>query len=153
MFPLPQFPFVKVAALGFSWYCSYRFMDMFPDANLVREVQRELDIIIQEGVRSITRLIRASEAQATNPRAALGTGPNAQNHTEARPRGRGGKALSHRGPSGSGKADGTLSSKLVQDGLLTPDLLAQLQREWAKSQDSVEIGKQNRLKGKNKKIK
>lgn len=141
-------------------WLSYRFMDMFPDANLVREVQRELDTIIQQGVRSITRLIRASESQATP-----GTSPNAiqnsQSQMGAGSRGRGGKAQSHGGPAGSGRTDSTLGSKLVQDGLLTPELLKQLQREWAKrlSQDggpgraSGENGNQNKTKGKNKKKK
>ncbi|KAL2083243.1 hypothetical protein ACEWY4_021016 [Coilia grayii] len=109
-------------------WLSYRFMDMFPDANLVREVQKELDTIIQEGVRSITRLIRASEPHAVG--GTLPGSPNPQSRTtSSRPRG--GKALSQKSPSGFGGANSSLSSKLVQDGLLTPQLLEQLQREWA----------------------
>ena len=109
-------------------------MDMFPDANLVREAQKELDTIIQEGVRSITRLIRASESQA-KPGVAPGTGTNASHNQTTGSRGRGAKALSLGGP--SGRADSSLGSKLVQDGLLTPELLQQLQKEWSKrlSQD------------------
>ncbi|KAG7279178.1 hypothetical protein CRUP_022373 [Coryphaenoides rupestris] len=42
-------------------WLSYRFMDMFPDTASVREIQRTLDDIIQQGVRNITRLIRASD--------------------------------------------------------------------------------------------
>ncbi|XP_048126516.1 ATP-dependent RNA helicase SUPV3L1, mitochondrial [Alosa alosa] len=141
-------------------WLSYRFMDMFPDANQVREVQKELDTIIQQGVRSITRLIRASESQGA-PGVTAATGPNAtqtsQNDT-AGPRGRGTKALNHRSPSGPGRVDSPLGSKLVQDGLLTPKLLEQLQREWAKrlSQDGGS-GKastgNDKTKGKNKKKK
>ena len=44
--------------------CRYRFPDMFPDAEHVRDMQRELDEIIQLGVASITRLVRAAEARS-----------------------------------------------------------------------------------------
>lgn len=36
-------------------------MDLFPDANLVRDTQKELDAIIQQGVFQITRLLKNSE--------------------------------------------------------------------------------------------
>lgn len=39
-------------------------MDMFPDTTVVRDVQRELDSIIQQGVINITKLIRASETKS-----------------------------------------------------------------------------------------
>ena len=42
----------------------YRFPDMFPDADHVRDMQRELDQIIQLGVANITRLVRAAEARS-----------------------------------------------------------------------------------------
>ncbi|KAG7236004.1 hypothetical protein INR49_001402 [Caranx melampygus] len=48
-------------------WLSYRFMDMFPDTAAVREIQRELDDIIQQGVLNITRLIRATDPTITNP--------------------------------------------------------------------------------------
>ncbi|XP_077992177.1 ATP-dependent RNA helicase SUPV3L1, mitochondrial-like [Glandiceps talaboti] len=44
----------------YLWF-SYRFMDMFPDGRFVREIQQELDSVIQEGVYQITKLIRASK--------------------------------------------------------------------------------------------
>ncbi|XP_062375764.1 ATP-dependent RNA helicase SUPV3L1, mitochondrial [Sardina pilchardus] len=121
-------------------WLSYRFMDMFPDANQVREVQKELDSIIQEGVRSITRLIRASDSQAmlgltTGTGTGTGTGPNGAQNSQNEmtgPRGRGAKSTNHKSPPAPGRLDKSLSSKLVQDGLLTPELLEQLQREWAK---------------------
>jgi len=40
---------------------SYRFMDLFPDATLVRDMQNELDLIIQQGVFQLTRLLKNSE--------------------------------------------------------------------------------------------
>lgn len=43
-------------------WLSYRFMDLFPDAILVREVQKELDDIIQQGVFQITRLLKNTDS-------------------------------------------------------------------------------------------
>lgn len=37
---------------------SYRFSDIFVDPNPVREIQSELDVIIQQGVLQITRLLK-----------------------------------------------------------------------------------------------
>lgn len=45
---------------------SYRFMDLFPDANLVRDVQKELDDIIQQGVFQITKLLKNSETAVSS---------------------------------------------------------------------------------------
>lgn len=36
-------------------------MDIFPDGNLVRDIQKELDEIIQQGVLQITKLLQNSE--------------------------------------------------------------------------------------------
>lgn len=112
-------------------WLSYRFMDMFPDTALVREIQRELDDIIQQGVRNITRLIRATDTTITDPL-----------QTQGIRRGNSGTASSNnltskgqRGQRGSGELmDSSLASRLVRDGLLTPDLLRQLQSEWSKDQ-------------------
>jgi len=46
--------------------CSYRFMDMFPDVEHVRDMQRELDQIIQSGVVNITKLLRNSETSVSS---------------------------------------------------------------------------------------
>ncbi|XP_046885189.1 ATP-dependent RNA helicase SUPV3L1, mitochondrial [Hypomesus transpacificus] len=105
-------------------WLSYRFMDMFPDANHVRVIQQELDDIIQLGVRNITRLIRATEA--ADPSAG-------QQQKHAVPLRRSRKPA---GSGGTGK-DISLGSRLVKDGLLTSDLLRQLQREWSKEHTSV----------------
>lgn len=43
-------------------WLSYRFTDIFPDANSVRAAQKELDEIIQQGVFQITRLLKNTEA-------------------------------------------------------------------------------------------
>ncbi|TSK22586.1 ATP-dependent RNA helicase SUPV3L1, mitochondrial [Bagarius yarrelli] len=114
-------------------WLSYRFMDMFPDANLVREIQKELDNIIQLGVRNITRLIRATEGQT------IGAGSATDSKTSPFPglrlrKARGSK--SHVNMKQDIKeTDSSLSARLVQEGLLTPELLQQLQREWTKDQN------------------
>ncbi|KAM3913397.1 ATP-dependent RNA helicase SUPV3L1, mitochondrial [Leptodactylus fuscus] len=124
-------------------WLSYRFMDMFPDAALVRAIQRELDSIIQTGVHSITKLIRASEN-----RTALQIVNEASKDSESilddtqKPgprRIRGNKPL----PANSEHQKGSLTSRLVQDGLLTPDMLKQLEKEWMSRQHSR--GNQTRI--------
>ncbi|XP_068586396.1 ATP-dependent RNA helicase SUPV3L1, mitochondrial [Cebidichthys violaceus] len=135
-------------------WLSYRFMDMFPDTGLVREAQRELDDIIQQGVRNITRLIRATDPTITNPQGSRG-GQAGGNNASA--------SSNHlRGRRGSGEMDSSLASRLVRDGLLTPDLLRQLQREWSKDQKQeftnqsaldTEPHNNNNNKGKRKKKK
>ncbi|KAK8718866.1 hypothetical protein OTU49_014409, partial [Cherax quadricarinatus] len=47
-------------------WLSYRFTDMFPEAELVRDLQTELDGIIDDGVTKIVRLIRNSDTQSSS---------------------------------------------------------------------------------------
>lgn len=49
----------------YLWF-SYRFMDIFPDGNLVRDIQKELDEIIQQGVFQITKLLKNSESSVSS---------------------------------------------------------------------------------------
>lgn len=115
-------------------WLSYRFMDMFPDTALIRETQRELDNIIQQGVQNITRLIRATDPAIADslqtPSSRHGqtggiSGSVSSNYT-----------INSRGPKGQRRSEETmdrsLASRLVRDGMLTPELLRQLQREWSK---------------------
>ena len=48
----------------FFYIFSYRFIDLFPDAHLVRDAQKELDLIIQQGILHMTRLLQKSEIPA-----------------------------------------------------------------------------------------
>lgn len=115
-----------LANLALVCLCSYRFMDMFPDTALVREIQQELDNIIQQGVQNITRLIRANDPTITD---AL------QTHGSRQVTGGSASSRVPRGQRSSGeRMDSSLAGRLVRDGLLTPDLLRQLQREWSKDQ-------------------
>uniref|UniRef100_A0AAQ6AEX5 ATP-dependent RNA helicase SUPV3L1, mitochondrial n=1 Tax=Amphiprion ocellaris TaxID=80972 RepID=A0AAQ6AEX5_AMPOC len=117
-------------------WLSYRFMDMFPDTAFVRQIQRELDDIIQQGVRNITRLIRATDPNITDP---LQTQSNRRSQTGSNIGAASSSVLTktrgQRGQRASGGVmDSSLASRLVRDGLLTPDLLQQLQKEWSKDQ-------------------
>lgn len=108
-------------------------MDMFPDTASIREIQRALDDIIQQGVQNITRLIRATDPALTDPLQAQSEQTGGNNRTV-----RGGLSPRSKGQIGSREmADSSsLSSRLVRDGLLTPDLLKQLQKEWSKGQNN-----------------
>lgn len=114
-------------------WLSYRFMDMFPDAGLVRAIQKELDSIIQTGVHSITKLIRASEIRTALQIVNETTKDSESVLDDTRPgprRIRGTKPL----PANSEPQKASLTSRLVQDGLLTPDMLKQLEKEWMSRQ-------------------
>lgn len=162
---------------------SYRFMDMFPDAALVRDIQKELDDIIQIGVLNITRLIRVSEAtsgavavpddfplqraRVTDgmlnaddlPDAKRGSFPNdarAQGHRRTR----GAKAIGSRPVEGHmdppTRVQGALAARLIQQGLLTQDMLKELENEWlahrnGEAGDAAQHADPNKHKGKKRK--
>uniref|UniRef100_A0A8C4ELK0 ATP-dependent RNA helicase SUPV3L1, mitochondrial n=1 Tax=Dicentrarchus labrax TaxID=13489 RepID=A0A8C4ELK0_DICLA len=105
-------------------WLSYRFMDMFPDTVMVRAIQQKLDQIIQEGVRNITRLIRATDPPITDL---------LQKQSKRRNKTVGSK--SPKGKKGDRKEkESSLAYRLIKDGLLTPHLLQELQKEWFKDQ-------------------
>ncbi|XP_051503556.1 ATP-dependent RNA helicase SUPV3L1, mitochondrial [Myxocyprinus asiaticus] len=133
-------------------WLSYRFMDMFPDANLIRGIQKELDAIIQIGVRNITRLIRATENQTGSTETSASTRLPSSDLPPLR-RGRGSKVQNQREEHRA--SDSSLGSRLVRDGLLTEELLQQLQREWVRQQSYSEDDSisENKVKGKRKKKK
>ncbi|CAH0668913.1 unnamed protein product [Spodoptera exigua] len=113
-------------------WLSYRFADMFPDVKLVRDMELELDAIIQQGIFQITRLLRNSEQvlrddpqiQALNNKRAIRVGSS---HT--RPKGEESKPK--------------LSDMLVAKGLITPQMLKKLQQELA-TDKKPERSKNNR---------
>ncbi|XP_042341781.1 ATP-dependent RNA helicase SUPV3L1, mitochondrial [Plectropomus leopardus] len=115
-------------------WLSYRFMDMFPDTALVRDTQQELDNIIRDGVQHITRLIRATDPIITDQLQTQGsrqgqTGTNSAGSSySAGSKGQRGQRFS------AERIDSSLTSRLVREGLLTPELLRQLQKEWSKEQ-------------------
>lgn len=136
---------------------SYRFMDMFPDAVLVRDIQKKLDDIIQVGVCNITKLIRASQSTVA-PGAAevvsedfplsrtkrdtrVASGRHGAKSTEALsiavevPGERRAKNLkayrsATRQEDLKSHGRGSLANRLLREGLLTQEMLRQLESEW-----------------------
>ncbi|KAK0158519.1 hypothetical protein PV328_009513 [Microctonus aethiopoides] len=103
-------------------WLSYRFMDLFPDTNTVRDVQRELDAIIQEGIVQLTRLLKNSETGISNGTTSATDEDNFQLNTQ--------KRQYYREPKGENFGKGKLTERLLSQGLLTPNMLQELQREW-----------------------
>ncbi|XP_030653597.1 ATP-dependent RNA helicase SUPV3L1, mitochondrial isoform X2 [Nomascus leucogenys] len=120
-------------------WLSYRFMDMFPDASLIRDLQKELDGIIQDGVHNITKLIKMSETHKLLNLEGFPSGSQSRLSgtlkSQAR-RTRGTKALGSKAtePPSPDAGELSLASRLVQQGLLTPDMLKQLEKEWMTQQ-------------------
>lgn len=125
-------------------------MDMFPDASLIRDLQKELDGIIQEGVHNITKLIKISETQKLLNLESLSPGSQSRlsgtlKGQARRTRGTrvvGNKAAEPPNPDVGGLP---LTSRLVQQGLLTADMLRQLEKEWLMRQ--TEAGKEKAESG------
>ncbi|EDW37929.1 GL12317 [Drosophila persimilis] len=98
----------------------YRFMDLFPEAGNVREAQKELDEIIQQGVFQITRLLKNTEASQE------GETPNYSM-----------RRVTHvKEPRLPSASRGRLTDRLLAQGLLTPGMLSELRKEW----DAQQVG-------------
>ncbi|XP_062435997.1 ATP-dependent RNA helicase SUPV3L1, mitochondrial isoform X2 [Rhea pennata] len=138
-------------------WLSYRFMDMFPDAALVRDIQKKLDNIIQIGVCNITRLIRASQSTAASGAAVAVSEefPLSRTKRDTRlmsdlqggkstvqlptaleapgeKRAKGLKAYRSTARQEDVKTHGrgSLADRLLREGLLTQEMLRQLESEW-----------------------
>jgi len=107
-------------------WLSYRFIDLFPDTNTVRDMQKELDAIIQTGIVQLTRLLKNSET-GTNSATNVSDDDNFEINTQ--------KQNYYRGPQSMNNHEtlrgrGRLTERLLAQGLLTPSMLQELQREW-----------------------
>ncbi|CAB3370056.1 Hypothetical predicted protein [Cloeon dipterum] len=101
-------------------WLSYRFMDLFPDANLVRDMQNELDAIIQQGVFQLTRLLKNSEQGRDEDEFTM------SRYKQAR--------MKKRIPVEEATLpSGRLTERLLAQGLLTPNMLQELRKEWNQS--------------------
>ncbi|XP_017967451.1 ATP-dependent RNA helicase SUV3 homolog, mitochondrial [Drosophila navojoa] len=95
-------------------WLSYRFMDLFPEAAHVREAQKELDEIIQQGVFQITRLLKNTEAGVESDSSA--------SHMR--------RTTHIKEPRIPSASRGRLTERLLAQGLLTPGMLSELRKEW-----------------------
>ncbi|NXJ07990.1 SUV3 helicase, partial [Odontophorus gujanensis] len=149
-------------------WLSYRFMDMFPDAVLVRDIQKKLDDVIQTGVCNITKLIRASQSGAASGAAEVMSegfplsrtkrdARTVSDHRDAKsteplsfaalevPGERRVKSL-RASRSATRQEDlkshgrGSLADKLLREGLLTQEMLRQLESEWQDQRRSGRYG-------------
>ncbi len=112
---------------------------MFPDVDLVRSVQQELDIVIQDGVANIVQLLRNSESGTSSGAARV-----EEDTFEARNRLKNFSKMwdhqkdvkaKHKGQVADG-AEGQkvgLTDELVRQGLLTQKMVKELQREWSEA--------------------
>ncbi|XP_017790388.1 PREDICTED: ATP-dependent RNA helicase SUV3 homolog, mitochondrial [Habropoda laboriosa] len=94
-------------------WLSYRMPDLFPDANEVRELQRELDKIIDVGIKNITNLFRRPKESIKNSSNFYTSEQYFIYFTDK-----------HRRKE-------TLTNSLIAQGLLTPKMLEQLRVEWS----------------------
>ncbi|CAG9772848.1 unnamed protein product [Ceutorhynchus assimilis] len=110
-------------------WLSYRFMDLFNEPNLIRDMQKELDQIIQQGVVQLTRLLRNSETGISS-----GTSGADDEQFDSNTK----KQNYLRNQSLSAIGRGRLTERLLAQGILTPTMLSELKKEWNKNQDDPE---------------
>ena len=124
-------------------WLSYRFPDMFPDVEIVRSVQKELDVVVEEGVANIVQLLRNAEFKGSASGAAdkdtaeiasrrkkvLKKMADLDKHTQFSDLASG---VSSEAPPKVGK----LTQQLIDDGLLTKPMMAALEREWKQKNGS-----------------
>ncbi|XP_022916085.1 ATP-dependent RNA helicase SUV3 homolog, mitochondrial [Onthophagus taurus] len=128
----------------YLWF-SYRFMDLFGEADLVRDMQKELDLVIQQGVIQITRLLKNSESGYSS---GTGATPDDEDYAAHRK-----KQNYLRGNRKTNLGGGRLTERLLAQGLLTPNMLQELKKEWNRDDDSGDDGdgpKKTRRKRKTK---
>lgn len=130
-------------------WLSYRFPDMFPDVELVRSVQLELDKVIEDGVANIVQLLRSSESPISSNTSNLDEDAfEARNLQQNKF-----KRWQHKKPlkkvssllppelistlidGETTKNPKKLTNQLISQGLLTKQMLEDLKKEW-KDDDS-----------------
>ncbi|XP_043487445.1 ATP-dependent RNA helicase SUV3 homolog, mitochondrial isoform X1 [Polistes fuscatus] len=110
-------------------WLSYRFPDLFPDTNIVRDVQQELDSFIQIGVVHLKELIISSVTEGNSGEAS----EPGEFYLQTRKHNfyKGNNEFGKRKPSVPIRK-GKLTERLLAEGLLTPQMLQELQNEWTK---------------------
>nr|CAH7749507.1 unnamed protein product [Callosobruchus chinensis] len=94
---------------------------MFNQPDLVRDMQRELDQIIQEGIVQLTKLLKNSETGISSGTAVADDDQFTMNRQKQ-------NYLRETKLSGIGR--GRLTERLLAQGILTPTMLQELKKEW-----------------------
>ncbi|XP_045475671.1 ATP-dependent RNA helicase SUV3 homolog, mitochondrial isoform X1 [Harmonia axyridis] len=115
-------------------WLSYRFMDLFVEASLIREMQKELDAIIQQGVKQITRLLKNSENYISS-----GTSSAASADDDFSLNRQKQSYLREDKPLGGRR----LTERLLAQGILTPTMLQELKKEWNNSSNEATLQSEN----------
>ncbi|KAL7307924.1 hypothetical protein TKK_0000017 [Trichogramma kaykai] len=107
-------------------WLGYRFPDVFCESATVREMQKDLDAIIQKSILHITQLLKGGDFSApsyissvtdeTNPYDFNSQNNNNNNNSNNLP-----------------LKEGKLTERLLSQGLLTPSMLHELQKEWSQN--------------------
>lgn len=111
---------------------------MFPDVELVRSIQTELDEVIQEGVANIVQLLRNTDSGTSSSatRAADDDDFEVKNRMKNKFR-KWNHDISKAKPGEQQKevkkGQGQLTDQLITKGLLTKSMLKELKREWGAS--------------------
>ncbi|CAG2100687.1 unnamed protein product [Medioppia subpectinata] len=123
-------------------WLSYRFADLFPDAELVRDMQKELDYIILQGVLGIIRLLKASETNRSYSLAQTSENeflPKSKDihksHTFSATYDEDINELQRLTSKSTKQSmkESLLSKQLIKKGLITNEILTRLQEEWSQN--------------------
>lgn len=116
-------------------WLSYRFTDLFNQPDLVRDMQRELDQIIQQGIVQLTRLLRNSETGISSGTAAIDDDEFSMSRQ---------KQSYLRGQKSMTLGKGKLTERLLAQGILTPTMLQELKKEWNKNTDITTVDEEQK---------
>jgi ATP-dependent RNA helicase SUPV3L1/SUV3 len=117
---------------------------MFPDVELVRSVQTELDQVIQEGVGNIVQLLRNSDSGTSSGAARVGDEDafearnllkNKFRSWDHKPKVQHGNHQDEETSGSKAFGGGRLTNQLIKQGLLTKDMVKELRREWVSKDD------------------
>lgn len=106
---------------------SYRFLDLFPHAAAIRNAQKDLDQLIQEGVFQITRLLKNSESTSNSANESGETSYTSYNYSR--------RSKLYKETPITSQSKGRLTERLIAQGLLTPAMLQELRKEWNQQQN------------------
>lgn len=95
---------------------------MFPDVELVRSMQHELDEIIKDGVESIVQLLRNSDSKPSSTRVADGEDFEAKSRQKI---------------TMNSKEKPRISDRLVNEGLMSDDMIRSLQKDSVKTKTTA----------------